>query len=99
VFPEHAEKQPACLGEAASAKAGGLAAGDLTGRVAGSRSAAPGSSASEQLRDRVAAEPQYQPLKDDTRPFVNTSSCSASSGNTAPSVFHPGRQQARTVPT
>jgi hypothetical protein len=32
VFSEHAEKQPACLREAAPAKAGELAADDLTGR-------------------------------------------------------------------
>jgi hypothetical protein len=32
VFSEHAEKQPACLREAAPGKAGRLAAGDLTGR-------------------------------------------------------------------
>jgi hypothetical protein len=35
VFPERAEKQPACVREAASAKGGGLAAADLTGRVIG----------------------------------------------------------------
>ena len=35
MFPEHAEKLPACLREAAWTKASGLAAGDLTGRVIG----------------------------------------------------------------
>jgi hypothetical protein len=35
VFPEHAEKPSACLREAASTKAGGLAVGDLTGRPIG----------------------------------------------------------------
>jgi hypothetical protein len=35
VFPEHAEKRPAGLREAAWAKAGGLVADDLTGRFTG----------------------------------------------------------------
>jgi hypothetical protein len=36
--------------------------------------------------------------KNDRRHFANTSSCSASSGNTAPSVFHAARPQAGTEP-
>jgi hypothetical protein len=50
-----------------------------------------------ELLDGVAAELEHQPGERWPPPF-RQHRCSASSGNTAPSVFHAGRQRAGTVP-